>query len=80
MIFSNIQPMMIPIQPASIGEENLKSQFARIEANKMDMESNYVNSTQSLETEQKISNLGTGPWKTILAMSTLAVIITGMFI
>ncbi|MCD6379794.1 hypothetical protein J7M07_05040 [bacterium] len=80
LVFSNIQQMMVPIQPTSLGEENLKSQLARIEANRMNEENNYGNSSQSLETERKSPQLRTGPWKTILAMSTLAVIITGMFI
>jgi hypothetical protein len=80
LVFSSSQQMMVPIQPASLGEENLKSQLVRIEATKMNDDSNYGNNTQPLEPEQKSPQLRTGPWKTILAMSTLAVIITGMFI
>ncbi len=80
LVLSNIQPMIIPIQAPALGEENLKSQLARIEASKMDNENNYIVDLESSERERKSLRHILDPWKTILAMSTLAVIITGVFV
>jgi hypothetical protein len=80
LVLSNIQPMIIPIQGPTPGEENLKSQLARIEASRMDNENDYIDDIKSSERERNSLRLRFDPWKTILAMSTLAVIITGVFV
>ncbi len=82
MVLSNLHNLAFYPQSAIPSQETLTSQLARIEASRMDNESGQTGEIEyKYEDEEKTpNNIRIAPWKTILAMSTLAVVIIGVFI
>ncbi|MDZ7860831.1 MAG: hypothetical protein U5O15_09270 [Candidatus Krumholzibacteriota bacterium] len=82
MVLSNFRNPALLLQFTIPAQENLTSQLSRIEASRMDNENGQPDGLEYKyeDGEQMTKNIRIGPWKTMLAMSTLAVVIIGVFV